>query len=71
MPDTGFRHDLAHGHGAPPRAVAIAETWAGVNVERKPMPPALPVMAVWMRTALAPTLVDEARGAWHEAQLEA
>ena len=69
MPDTGFRHDLAHGHGAPPRAVAIAETWTGVNGDKKLMPPMLLLMAVWMRTALAPSLADVARGPWHPEQL--
>ena len=53
----------------PPRAVAIAETWAGVNDDKNPMPPMLALMAVWMRTALAPSLAEVARGPWHPEQL--
>jgi len=52
------------------RTPAMAATCAAESVERDPMPPVLPAMAVWIRLAVAPALAEVASGPWHPAQLE-
>jgi hypothetical protein len=52
----------------PARAVAIAWTSAALKAEREPIPPLLPLMALWIRAAVVPNLADEARGPWQPAQ---
>src|SRR5450631_4836678 len=52
------------------RAVAIACIWLIVReFDSEPIPPILPLIAVWIRARVAPSLEDVARGPWHPAQL--
>jgi len=52
------------------RAEAIAWISAAVSVARDPIPPVLPLIAPWMRSTVAPPLVELARTPWHPAQLD-
>jgi hypothetical protein len=52
------------------RAVAIACIWFTVRVlDSEPIPPILPLIALWIRARVAPSLEDVARGPWHPAQI--
>ena len=50
------------------RAVEIAWMPAALKAEREPIPPVLPLMALWIRAVVAPSLADEAKTPWQLAQ---
>ena len=51
------------------RAETIAAIWVLESVDNDPMDPMLLLMAVWMRLAVAPALVELDSAPWHARQL--
>ena len=50
------------------RAVPMAATWVAESADNDPMEPVLLLMAVCIRAAVAPALLELAKAPWHEAQ---
>ena len=56
--------------GGVEEASALATAWisAAVSADSDPMPPTLPLIAFWIRTVVAPRLVDAPSSPWQPAQ---